>query len=75
MPDPPSTADLKARILTQIRRDGSSLVSYEELRAAWPDEFGTVLQFSLIETIASEEQWNFAFLPEGIRFTPQDQKS
>jgi hypothetical protein len=70
VPDPPRSADLKARIIVDIKRDGYSLVRYDELRAAWPGEFGTVMQFTMIATIAEEERWNFEFLSAGVRFTP-----
>jgi hypothetical protein len=70
VPDPPSSADLKARIIADIKRDGYSLISYEELRDAWPKEFATAMQFGIISMIAKEEQWSFEFLPGGVRFAP-----
>lgn len=69
MPDPPTSADLKARILADIRRDGYSLITYAEFNAAWPGQFGTVRQISLITMIAREESLQFEFLPPGVRFT------
>jgi hypothetical protein len=70
MPDPPSSADLKARIVADIKRQGFSLIRYEELRAGWPDQFGTAMQLGVISMIAKEESWSFEFLPGGVRFAP-----
>jgi hypothetical protein len=71
VPNPPRRADLKARIIVQIKRDGYSFIAYDELRAAWPGEFATAMQFAVISGIAQEENWNFEFLGGGIRFTPR----
>ena len=74
MADPPSSADLKARIIADIKRDGFSLIRYEELKAAWPREFGTTSQFAVIAMISREEGWKFQFVPEGVRFTPREEE-
>ena len=70
MPDPPKSADLKARIIADIKRSGQSLITYAELRAAWPDDFATVRQITVIAMLAREEKWNFEFATNGVRFTP-----
>ncbi len=70
MPDPPRVADLKARIIADIKREGQSLIGYTELREAWPKQFASTVQFNMISKIAEEEGWTFEFVATGVRFTP-----
>ena len=68
MPDPPSIRDLKARITADIKRQGYSLISYDELKSAWPEAFATAAQFATISMIADEERWQFEFVSFGVLF-------
>lgn len=68
MPDPPSLTDLKKRITADVKRQGYSLISYDELRAAWPEAFATAAQFAAISMIANEEKWQFEFVSFGVLF-------
>jgi hypothetical protein len=68
MPDPPSLRDLKARITADVKRQGYSLISYDELRSAWPKAFATAAQFAAIGMMANEEDWQFEFVSFGVLF-------
>lgn len=68
MPDPPSIRDLKARITADIKRQSYSFVSYDDLKAAWPEAFATAAQFAVISMMANEENWQFEFVTFGVLF-------
>jgi hypothetical protein len=73
VPKPPRIADLKARIAAQIRRDGFSFISHEELSSAWPNEFGSAMLFGLLTGIAADEDWVLEYQSSGVRFTRRSQ--
>jgi hypothetical protein len=68
VPDPPSIRDLTARISADIERQGYSLISYDELKSAWPEAFATAAQFAAISMMASDEKWEFEFVSFGVLF-------
>jgi len=68
VPDPPNIRDLKARITADIKRQGYSLISYDELKAAWPEAFATAAQLAAISMMADEENWMFEFVTFGVLF-------
>jgi hypothetical protein len=70
VPDPPSIAALTARIAADIKRRGYSLISYEELRAAWPHDFGTAGQVAMVSMIARTQNWTFSYQESGVCFAP-----
>ncbi len=71
MPDPPSIQDLKARITADLKRQGYSLISYDELKSAWPEAFATAAQFGAISMMADEENWAFEFVTFSVLFKAQ----
>jgi hypothetical protein len=71
VPEPPSIAALTSRIMTDMKRDGYSLISYEELRTAWPVQFGTAGQAAVMAMIARDQNWDHSYQDAGIVFTPR----
>jgi hypothetical protein len=69
VPEPPSIAALTARIMVDIKRDGYSLISYEELRTAWPTQWATAAQAGIMGMIAIDQNLNFSYQRSGVVFT------
>ena len=58
-----------ARIREEVIRDGGATVGSDDLPILCPDNFTVSEQFMHIATIAKNEGWSFAFLPDGsVRF-------
>ena len=61
------------RIRERVARDGGATVGCEELRILCPDHLTLSEQFIRIVSIAQQEGWSFAFLPDGsVRFGTYD---
>lgn len=60
--------DLKARITADIKRQGYSLISFDEMKSAWPEAFATAAQLATISMMADEENWAFEFVSFGVLF-------
>lgn len=54
-----------AEIREKVRCGGGFTVDRERLRLLCPDHLTVPQQFARIAAIAQQEQWSFAFLPDG----------
>ncbi len=62
-------AELVTRLKSEVELHGGVTVTGEELRILCPDNLSASDQFMNIATLAHDESWSFAFLPDGtVRF-------
>jgi hypothetical protein len=56
--------------MADIRRDGYCLLSYEEIRTAWPGEFGSAAQAALMALLARDSHCEHTYQEQGVLFRP-----